>query len=538
MAERPITVQTVGGFRMLRSETEDITPRGAKARGLVALLCLTPERRRSRRWLESRLWSDRGPEQASGSLRQALTEIRRHLGADRDLFVADREEVWLRAEGFQVDLEAEPAQSTAALEAGRELLEGLEIRDPAFVAWLAERRQRLAADLAAASYGPPSPQRLSLELVSGTDGSRDENLLALALAQQASKLMSEYALVDIVAPGSAQVRVGPQEHGLRLRVDALADSEQTHILARLEATPTCQVLWSSHASIGGSGPGLISDMQFQRLAHYAAETAMQLIPRLIGQESGLLRAEALTARALREMFSFDTARLRIADGLLAEAARLMPSGRVDAWLGLLRMFMMVERTEDDPARMREEAEAYTRKAMERERDNALVIAIAGKVRVLATGDVAGGGALALDAIALSPGNPIGLSGLATAKMRDGHLHEALALARRGTAIARNSPFLHWWELFSCLAQIATGDFAGATLSAEAVHARAPNFRAPLRHLYALYTHRGDVEGAHRIATRLRRLEPDFSLRTIRENPDYPASILRASPLIDLPDIVL
>src|SRR5215475_7457303 len=75
-----LVIQVIGPFRLLAHDGEDLTPLGRKARALLAILALTPTRRRSRPALQDKLWSDRGPEQGAASLRQTLTEIRKALG--------------------------------------------------------------------------------------------------------------------------------------------------------------------------------------------------------------------------------------------------------------------------------------------------------------------------------------------------------------------------------------------------------------------------------------------------------------------------
>src|SRR3954465_8450344 len=75
-----LRVCVIGAFRVLAHDRQDLTPRGRKARALLAILALTPTRRRSRAALQDKLWSDRGPEQGADSLRQTLSEIRRALG--------------------------------------------------------------------------------------------------------------------------------------------------------------------------------------------------------------------------------------------------------------------------------------------------------------------------------------------------------------------------------------------------------------------------------------------------------------------------
>ena len=65
-------LQLVGTVRLLDQRGDDCTPRSAKARAVLAMLTSVPARRRSRRWLASRLWSDRGAELAACLLREAL----------------------------------------------------------------------------------------------------------------------------------------------------------------------------------------------------------------------------------------------------------------------------------------------------------------------------------------------------------------------------------------------------------------------------------------------------------------------------------
>ena len=61
--DRWMKLRLVGQFRLLDGLGIDRSPRGAKARAVLAMLVQVPEHRRSRRWLEARLWSDRGADQ-------------------------------------------------------------------------------------------------------------------------------------------------------------------------------------------------------------------------------------------------------------------------------------------------------------------------------------------------------------------------------------------------------------------------------------------------------------------------------------------
>jgi DNA-binding SARP family transcriptional activator len=184
-------IRMIGVFEVRDEAGRDHTPRGAKARALLALLCRTLGHRRPRRWLETRLWSDRGQEQASGSLRQALTELRKALGPLAGHLSSDRDCVTLT--DFATDLMQDPAAAHRALAEGREFLEGIDVVDPAFNLWLAEERQRVAeqlANAAAPAVRPLAPFTLRLtDLPEGTEAA-----IARDLAAAVARLAAEYLL--------------------------------------------------------------------------------------------------------------------------------------------------------------------------------------------------------------------------------------------------------------------------------------------------------------------------------------------------------
>ena len=125
-----------GRFAVVSPGAGNLTPVGAKSQALLAMLASSPDRTRTRRWLAEKLWSDRGPDQASGSLRQALTDIRATLGVHSGLLGADRQKVWLDETRVAVQMTEAPHP---------EFLEGIDVRDPEFGVWL--RMERLRRDI-------------------------------------------------------------------------------------------------------------------------------------------------------------------------------------------------------------------------------------------------------------------------------------------------------------------------------------------------------------------------------------------------------
>jgi len=124
-----------------------------KARALLAYLALSEGRPHSRDRLAALLWEDADDSQARTSLRQALTAIRRCLAeADVDALDAGTESVRLDPSAIEVDaIEfARPLQPTdtdarearIALYRGN-LLDGFDVRAPAFEDWVRAERERL-----------------------------------------------------------------------------------------------------------------------------------------------------------------------------------------------------------------------------------------------------------------------------------------------------------------------------------------------------------------------------------------------------------
>ena len=121
-----LTISLIGPLQVSDAEGRDWTPKSAKARGLLAILAVSRDLRRSRTWLRKRLWSASAAAQASDSLRQCLTEIRKAMGPHADILITDRASVSL-----------DPSQITVAYPdpdgaSGGDICDELYVPDPVF----------------------------------------------------------------------------------------------------------------------------------------------------------------------------------------------------------------------------------------------------------------------------------------------------------------------------------------------------------------------------------------------------------------------
>ncbi len=114
----------------------DLTPKSRKAQGLLALIATSPCLRRSRIWLQDKLWSERDPEQSAACLRQCLLRIRSALGDQADCL--KMEKGWIGFDSARVVVRTDPLRPDLGGEV--EFLEGLDISDPEFEEWLRDQR--------------------------------------------------------------------------------------------------------------------------------------------------------------------------------------------------------------------------------------------------------------------------------------------------------------------------------------------------------------------------------------------------------------
>lgn len=138
-AKKKVSIRLFGVLSMIDDQGREIVPRGKRAKALIAMLVLSTNGVRHRKWLKEKLWSNRSEEQATLSLRQELSRLRRHFKTfDSNLIEADRESVRLALRYYDISTDIKTAHS-----GNMQVLEGLDLRDTAFRDWLKDIRDRL-----------------------------------------------------------------------------------------------------------------------------------------------------------------------------------------------------------------------------------------------------------------------------------------------------------------------------------------------------------------------------------------------------------
>lgn len=136
-----LSVQIMGPMVVCDESGRDVTPRNRKTKAVIAALCVAKDGRRSRKWLQSLLWSDRPQPQSAASFRASLSEIRKSFGDAGDVLISDGDYIRLDLERVELDIHSIPHTIGSDLAAiDTEFLEGLTIRDKAFESWVREQR--------------------------------------------------------------------------------------------------------------------------------------------------------------------------------------------------------------------------------------------------------------------------------------------------------------------------------------------------------------------------------------------------------------
>lgn len=517
-----IVLDLVGPLRVTRGDGTDITPPGAKPRAILALLAVAPGFRRGRAQIMDKLWSDRAPDQAAGSLRQALHTIRARMGAQA-LLSGDG---WVALNEREVSIRLVPtaAQTGAVLP---DFAEGLDVRDPEFEDWIRDQRLYFAdvwsgpdaADLAAPAGGKAALRltpRLALFLATCEAPNHDKRVLAEVITRDGANRAAQFLDADVLgALGPVAMEDAPPGSlALSCRVTALPGL--LLLQPMVAEARTGRNLWNRTIQGPEMDLGRMLPEAVTALSAAAMTAHRQLDPDLFDLP-------------IADVFSYDYARLMKAEAHLAADPGDPPSPVRMAYRAYLRHTLVMERLTRDPGLVLTEAEELIRKAMEAAPHNQFVMAVASLIMgVLARDDLAL--ALALDAKRQDPNNAWVRQCMSVALSFAGHPEDAHreAQAARANQLSVISPAL--FDLRNAYTSIGIGDRAGALRWATAAVQRSPDLRAAHRVVAALQFAEGLIGEAETSLRTLKRLEPDFTL-DLMASDSYPVDSLRKAGLL-------
>lgn len=504
-----------GVFRLEDKDGERVDLKSAKAQGLLAMLAMSRDGERNRAWLQSNLWSDRAPEQASGSLRQALMYLRRILDPLGVSLEADRTRVALSLDGLTVI--NDPSQ---------EFLEGIDVRDDAFESWLRTQRSGRHAVDVVGSVVPKSGWAISL--LPQSQGQGLDRWFECLFSDSLSRSLREV----FAAPVQIEVPPTPGDHAISIRVESFAAAEGSLTLRVTVEHPALRhQVWSGHCTIPVRGAPPIDHPDLLRLVVDMIEALGDYFVGF-GGGGNLEDPDSMCRLAIRSLFSMDPARIIEADNVFAQAYDMNPRGLYLAWRAQLKAIQSVEKLGGDPKALAEEGVFYCEQALELEPNNSMVLATLSNALRRFSGDKARSLSLAKRSAQLNPANPMAWSALssASAYVKDeGTAYRAAVAAHQ---LVKLSPHRFWFDCQRFIAALPLGELDQAIAYAERTHMENPKFKPPLRYLVALYANDNRTQEALLAAERLKTLEDDFSIERLLRDMEYPASLIRQTPKLN------
>ncbi|MDA8586664.1 hypothetical protein N9L47_10430 [Rhodobacteraceae bacterium] len=515
-------------FRVTDDIGRDVTPRSAKARGLLAILALTRDMRRSRSWLRGKLWSASGPAQGSDSLRQALTEIRRALGPEADALFTDRRLVALDPDKVTINV---PAAGTPE---ARDICGDIEVTDPEFQSWLdGVRHQQAGGGAVAAS--PPQMKRGSTATVVFTlahNVPNDVQWVYQALREDISRLLRESGEIDIITehgPLPASIDGRAQLNFIVMDVNAV--SGQAVVSIRLECGATGKTMWNSGQKWLANDPSDETIWELHQLSYWTHEQTAHCIAETFGEPSGGNNAYALAIRGRKRLFEFSLESIIDADRMFAASYQIEPRGAFLAWRHFLRNTAIFEHLTDDFLEPINQVDLIDQ-AMVDDPTNSLVLAVASQDAFLRGNDLELASALVSDAINKNEVNPLGLGFQSNIFILNGQFDKSIQAAARAQSLVSNQSYRGFWSMFSCMSHVANGDYETAAFHANMSHYLMPRMVAAQRFLYALNEALGRESQALTVSRKIRKREPNFSKKDLFRS-DYPVGTMRRTGIMEL-----
>lgn len=546
------------------------TPRSQKSRALIALLALSPRGSRSRVWLRDKLWSDRGEEQASASLRQALVEVRKALGPQVDQIIfADKHTISIDLSRVRVDalelLEAVERRDgngrAFAMVSQSEFLEGLDICDPEFEEWLTLERQvwhdRLETAHALRSLSPKE-QRINgggpVAAATGEGegapdgiGGRDTEpgpvglpgwsvaLLPPAVSGDPAgavylcDLVSQIVSRSLLETGDISVcDFSRHESSLHasLADRALYDRTTLAVQTRhrfspqhidislsLHRTSDHGLMWIGNATLDREAV----EAHDTSAAHLLLNEVVDKIKRHFADQDADDPAgpqpDHSLLRAINAMFRLSRGDLAMSEDVLRRHIELKPSSQAYAWLAFLMTFRIGQRFADT-ASTHEQAQEYARKALELDNGNAVTLALVGHVHSFLFGEYDFASGLFERSIRVNPTQPLSWDLYAMLHAYAGQPDKGLRMASWARHLGTFSPIRYYFDTSKCITAALSGKYGVAIEAGEQALRERPDFNSLLRYLVASRAHVGDMETARRLLDRLESVEPDFSVGSL------------------------
>lgn len=532
-------LRLAGPLRLQRAgDGRDLTPRSLKAQGLLALIATAPAYRRSRAYLQDKLWSDSPPAHGAASLRQTMHRLRETAGPEMSWLTSNPG--WIGLDVTRVRVQVDPdAQDWEASGDPPEFCEGLDIPDAEFEDWIRDQRLAFEDRIAAGPPAPPPPRLPVLPVRTAQPRPEAGATLFVAAAvlddpevAALARVIGTQIAMAVGRMGGARVQIAEHPEvaappdALRLEIQGCRLGGKFMLQAGLSEDGA--LVWSNGRAFPSGAIGDAGDTAYGGFVSEVTAAATHHLGRG-GTGEGAPRVRA-GYRAIEELFTLDRESLARCERIFAATTEGPAAAIHRAWRAQIRVISVIERLATDPGRAAFEALDLMAQALRDEPHNSIVNTIAADVALLFENSPLKAAHHARLAVERDPFNPYARASAAQTLAFLGKPVEAHVEAGHALRLARSLPNQSWWLMRCCITAVRCGRYEEATRYAQTAHELAPGFKPPLRFLAALRFHAREEAKAAEALVRLKAIEPDFSLSLMRQS-DYPTTSLQGTPLI-------
>ena len=518
--------------RVIAPDGNDVSPRSAKAKGLIALLCTPAGRIWSRSALQEKLWSDRGHTQGRDSLKKELSTLRAIFGDDEDgALVLNGLTVQLRGSHVRVDLSDPELRSEDQGPISPDFMAGCDIRDPAFATWLSDFRSKIDGPTLGQSRATlvehrldASPFRYKIALlpVIGPEDDLQSSMIGEMIADRIAITLRQLDLFDIVDFREPAVHGDHRGCDFTLRPRVLRFSTDLALSLVVHESADSKILWAEKRVVA------LARFGAEEVTCLVAEVLDQIITTILRKSRESDPERRLAARfaldGIDMMFRMDEPDIDTACATLRTAIDIDPRGPFLAFYAFQTLFRMEKSKGADLAELRERADELVARALEADPHNPITRSLATHVYSFLFRDFQRAESLIRPLQSSPPDSPIYYHALAALKLYTGKLDEARKAAVSAERMARFNVYSYAFSTTLAMVDTVGSRLDEAIQQGEkvvAMHNGTKRIYEPaLRYLAAAYGLKGDGPNAARTLMKIRKQSPGFTAASLND-PTYP-----------------
>lgn len=495
-----------GQFAVRTVRGVELTPKGRKACAVIVLLAGCDTNKRARHWIEQTLWSDRGAEQAQGSLRQTLFDLRKQLGSFSNVLLSNRNSVWLDRERVHI---VQP-------EKGGEFLEGLDVNDPMFRKWLSKKRL---------AYASNTQRALDTARVVNIQCGDTVNVKGASVA--GAHILNDQVggiISGFLARSTRGVLDSPADLIVRASLEEL--SKCTVIEVQIIDARRDVLIHSDYSVVEDPITLLGDGIEMSRFCWKVADVALDRLAVSHRETDPVSTRAAWAQEAIGAVLTFDYKVMPRSLEILSEATGIIQDGLLYALQAWSMMLLIMEEHLEETS----ESLAAVGAALEQARclapDEPMVNGICANVQAVLFENYSEAFKLAALVLKIQPFNIFATQAMSLCQCHMGLHEEAYVLSRRNQAIAEFTKFGAMCNLHHALLCLKTHRSDEALECAIAASGATPNILAPNRYLVALYATVGQLDDASTQEAELSMIEPEYIIHRLIKDERYPVNTLR------------